>query len=169
MKSLILHPQSTAGPIIAIGGNVEPTATGCRVVFVATGDLSQTMIPAFEADRRRCDNLWQTTCFELFWQGAGSSAYREFNLSPSSRWACYEFDDFRVGMRNAPAIVEIGVSTATDTLRLEAQIKSLLPRPALVALNAIVEGKDGLKRYWALAFADGAPDFHNSVCRAWPI
>lgn len=169
MKSLILHPQSPAGSIIGIDAEIEATTTGCRALFMATGDLSQIKVPALEADRGRHDNLWQTTCFEIFWQTAGSPAYHEFNLSPSARWACYNFDDFRSGMRNAPANVDIHISTNADSLRLEAHIECDLERPASVALNAVIEGRDGINRFWALSFADGAPEFHSDVCRAWPI
>ena len=169
MKSLILHPQSPAGSIIRIDAEVTATETGCRALFVASGDVSQIKVPTIESDRGRYDNLWQTTCFEIFWQPAGGTAYREFNLSPSTRWACYDFDDFRAGMRNAPATVDIQMSHGPNFLQLEAHIESELPHPASVALNAIVEGADGINLFWALAFADGAPEFHSDICRAWKI
>ena len=169
MQSLILHPQCPAGSIARIDAEIEATATGCHVVFVATGDVSQIKVPAVEADRGRHDYLWKTTCLEVFWQPAGGTAYREFNLSPSTRWACYDFDDFRSGMRDAPAVVDIDVSVGPQSLRLETHIESDLPHPASVALNGIIEGTDGINRFWALAFADGAPEFHNDICRAWQI
>ena len=120
-------------------------------------------MPAIDSPGR-FDNLWKSTCFEIFWSHNGSS-YREFNLSPSTRWACYDFDAFRVGMRNAPAEVEISVNANAIELRLEAQIASELPLPASVALNAIIEDHDGVNRFWALAFAPGAPEFHAAECR----
>lgn len=169
MQSLILHPQCPAGSIIRIDAEIEATSKGCRALFVATSDLSQIKVPTIEADRGRHDNLWQTTCFEIFWQPAGGTAYREFNLSPSTRWACYDFDDFRSGMRDAPATVDIRISQGPDSLRLEAHIESDLPHPASVALNGIIEGADGINRFWALSFADGEPEFHSHVCRAWAV
>jgi hypothetical protein len=169
MKALMLHPHCPAGSIVRIDAEIEPTPTGCRALFVATGDTSRIKLPVLEPDRARFDDLWRTTCFEIFWQPAGGSWYREFNLSPSTRWACYDFDDFRTGMRNGSATVDISMSVTPETLRLEAIVMSDLPRPASVALNAIIEDADGANRFWALAFADGAPEFHNTVCRAWPI
>ena len=145
------------------------TPTGCRVTFVASGDVGRIKIPTLAADRGRFDDLWKTTCFEIFWQPSGGTYYREFNLSPSTRWACYDFDDFRDGMRNAPAIVEIESTVSTHELRLVADIWSALPTPANVALNAIIEDADGVNQYWALAFADGAPEFHSATCRALAI
>ncbi len=139
---------------------------GCQAVFVATGDVSRIIIPQLRNDCARTDNLWRTTCFEIFWQPSNSPGYREFNLSPSKRWACYDFDDFRVGMRDAPANVEIAVSARERELHVVADIWSALAVPASVALNAIIEDADGVNRYWALAFAEGAPEFHSRVCRA---
>jgi hypothetical protein len=169
MKPLILHPQSAAGSIVRIDAEIEATPTGCRARFGAEGDVARIKIPTPQADRGRFDDLWRTTCFEIFWQPAGGTYYREFNLSPSTRWACYDFDDFREGMRNAPAKVEIDVEVTADMLRLEAVIESDLPVSASVALNAIIEDADGVNRFWALAFQDGAPEFHSEICRAWPV
>ena len=42
------------------------------------------VVPPF-AGRRRTDELWRTTCFEVFC-GDGSS-YAEFNFAPSEAWA----------------------------------------------------------------------------------
>lgn len=165
MKSLMPHPDSPAGSITGIDADVVVTPTGCRAIFVATGDLAQIAVPRVEAGRGQSDDLWRRTCFEIFWQPAGGSAYREFNLSPSSQWASYDFDDCRLGMRNAPAKIVIDVLATAERLRLDAHIEAELKRPAYVALNAIIERADGIYQYWALAFADGAPDFHSSVCR----
>lgn len=164
MHALTLHPDCLAGAVHVIAASIEPTPFGCRAIFVATGDLVRIVIPAVE-EPGRFDNLWQTTCFEIFWQH-GTAAYREFNLSPSTRWACYDFNDFREGMCDAPAEVEITVSISETELRLVADITSELALPAQVALNAIIKGDDGKNRFWALDFAAGKPEFHSATCRA---
>lgn len=164
MNPIVLHPDCAAGSINAIAASVEPTAQGCRAVFVARGDVARIAIPA-RAVSGRFDNLWKTTCFEIFWCHDGTS-YREFNLSPSGQWACYDFDRFREGMRDAPAEVVITCTASESELRLEAEIVSTLPLPATVALNAIIKDADGENRFWALAFQPGAPEFHAEACRA---
>jgi hypothetical protein len=166
MQTLTLHPQSSTGSIRQIQADVEAIQGGCRAVFVATGQIGEIKVPAIEADQGRYDNLWKSTCFEIFWQREGGTRYREFNLSPSTRWACYDFDDFRAGMRNAPANVDIAVRASATELRLTATILSDLPVPARVALNAIIEDTDGINRFWALDFPGGVPEFHSTVCRA---
>jgi hypothetical protein len=169
MNDLILHPDCAPGAITRIAASLEATPSGCRATFVATGEISRIKIPAHQPDRARFDDLWRTTCFEIFWQPEGGTFYREFNLSPSTRWACYDFDDFRGGMRNAPANVDIDVSINGGELRLTADIMSDLHRPAKVALNGIIEDADGTNRFWALAFEPGKPEFHSVVCRALAV
>lgn len=164
MLPLVLHPDCAAGSIHSIEAEIVPTADGCRVIFVAHGDIARIAVPAIAAPGR-FDNLWKTTCFEIFWSHDGTS-YREFNLSPSTRWACYDFDAFRAGMRDAPAEVQIAVEASDRQLRLEATIQSELPLGATVALNGIIEDEDGVNRFWALAFRPGAPEFHAAECRA---
>lgn len=166
MQKLVLHPSCRPGPITSVTAAIHPAPRGCRAKFAFSGEISRIKVPIL-APSERMDNLWKTTCFEIFWQPHGGSYYREFNLSPSSRWACYDFDDFRLNSRDAP-VEAISISSSHDDamLELEAEIASALPLPADVALNAIVENMDGNIQFWALAFEQGKPEFHSAVCRA---
>ena len=164
MQRLVLHPDCKAGPVTAITAAIEPTDSWCRATFIVTGDMARIAIPA-KAQPGRTDNLWKTTCFEIFWQPESGTYYREFNLSPSTRWACYDFDDFRLNSRDAPAEVDIACTHDAHELVLTAEIRSELPTPAAVALNGIVEDRDGNIQFWALAFQDGKPEFHSTSCR----
>jgi hypothetical protein len=165
MIPLILHPSCETGPIKAISAQIHGTSDGCMAEFTMKGDLSRIKIPTHQASVRE-DDLWKTTCFEIFWQPIGGSYYREINLSPSSKWAAYDFDDFRKGMRDAPMpAMSIACSRNDSALTLKASVACDLPDPAQVALNAVVEGTDGNIQYWALAFPPGKPDFHSEDCR----
>ena len=165
MHDLVLHPACATGPIERVTAAIAATSGGCRARFRLDGDIARIKVPLHAASDRM-DNLWKTTCFEIFWQPHGGAYYREFNLSPSSRWACYDFDDFRLNGREAPvSAISVVCSSDGSSLELEASIASDLPIPANIALNAIVEDIDGNIQYWALAFADGKPEFHSEVCR----
>jgi hypothetical protein len=113
----------------------------------------------------RADELWRTTCFELFVAGEGSE-YREFNFSPSGQWAAYEFDDYRAGMRNAPANVEAEIYQTNNALEFSVKIGADFSNPVLVGLTAVIEESDGAIRYWSTAFAPGKPDFHAPAVRS---
>ena len=95
-------------------------------------------------NRDRADDLWRTTCFELFVAGEGT-AYREYNFSPSGQWAAYDFDDYRAGMRNAPARIETELyrvennDVAAQLLRSELNF----PIRRMVGLTAVIEEADG--------------------------
>ncbi len=166
MHPLMLHVACDLGPVRAVTAAITPTPQGCEAEFRLEGTIDGIVVPP-AAPPGRQDNLWQTTCFEIFWQPIGGRAYREFNLSPSGQWAAYDFDSFREGMRDAP-VDAIAIACARDGagLVLRASIAADLPDPAQVALNAIVAHQDGSKQYWALAFPPGKPEFHSEANRA---
>lgn len=165
MHPLMLHVACDLGPVRAVTASITATPQGCEAEFVLDGEVAAIVVPP-PATPARCDNLWQTTCFEIFWQPLGGTAYREFNLSPSGQWAAYDFGSFREGMRDAPVEgVAIACSHDRSGLRLRASIAADLPGPAQVALNTIVAHPDGGKQYWALAFPPGKPEFHSEANR----
>jgi len=165
MHKLVLHPECSAVPIESVTASLTPTEQGCSAEFRLHGDISRIKVPVHTASVRE-DFLWKTTCFEIFWRPDGGQWYREFNLSPSSKWACYDFDDFRLNSRDGPVEAISVESSHTETeLVLRASIASELDDPAQVALNAIVEDLEGNIQFWALAFPDGKPEFHSEACR----
>ena len=165
MIPLMLHQTCDLGPIKAVTAQIHGTSDGCNAEFKLEGDLSRIKIPQNTHPARE-DDLWKTTCFEIFWQPIRGTYYREFNLSPSSRWAAYDFDDFRKGMRDAPVgAISLACSRNDNELILKASIACDLPDPAQVALNAVVEDNAGKIQYWALAFPPGKPEFHSEACR----
>jgi hypothetical protein len=165
MHPLMLHVACDLGPIRAVTASITATREGCEAAFRLDGHIPGIVLPAPGRGERR-DNLWQTTCFEIFWQPLGGTAYREFNLSPSGDWAAYDFDSFREGMRDAP-VRAAALACAHDGtgLTLKASIAADLPAPAQVALNAVIEHPGGVKQYWALAFPPGRPEFHSEANR----
>ncbi len=165
MQPLMLHQTCDLGPIRAVTASITATTTGCEAEFRFDGRIGAIKLPE-PGPSVRTDNLWKTSCFEIFWQPIGGTYYREFNLSPSGRWAAYDFDSFRKGMRDAPVdAIAVSCSHSDNELVLKASIAAALPAPAQVALNGIVEHADGGMQYWALAFGPGKPEFHSEACR----
>lgn len=165
MQTLMLHQTCDLGPIRTVTASLTATDVGCDAEFRFEGDIAAIKVPEL-APSERTDNLWKTSCFEVFWQPLGVTWYREFNLSPSTRWAAYDFDSFREGMRDAPVdAISVSCSHIDSELILKASIAAELPDPAQVALNGIVENADGEMQFWALAFPAGKPEFHSEECR----
>lgn len=169
MQPLMLHRTCSLGPIRAVTASITPTNGGCEAEFRLDGNVGRILVPE-QTLPKRTDNLWKTTCFEIFWQPIGQPGYVEFNLSPSTKWAAYDFDGFREGMRDAPVNrVDIacdwdGKEGASEFV-LKVRIEAELLTPAQVALNAIVEHTDRELQFWALAFPPGKPEFHSEACR----
>lgn len=132
--------------------------------------LDQLILPD-PAEPERADNLWQTTCFELFLRQPGVAPYCEFNFSPSSQWAAYGFTNLREGMHEIelPADPVIGLDASETHFALEVDITLPEDRvfPQLAAsISAIIVDDDGGKTFWGYAHPEGAPDFHHADCFA---
>jgi hypothetical protein len=117
----------------------------------------------------RADELWRHTCFEAFVRTSADPGYYEFNFSPSTQWAAYQFSGYRSGMRVATEIaaprIEARSSAATYTLQVALEFDEL-SSPLLLGLSAVLEETNGRKSYWALAHPPGKPDFHHADCFA---
>ena len=100
------------------------------------------------------------TCFEAFAMRA--AGYREFNFSPSTEWAAYDFDGYRAGMRNADVLAP-RIEGRHGQEHYELFVAFDLPgeAPWRLALTAVIEEADGVKSYWALKHPPGKPDFHH--------
>jgi hypothetical protein len=164
VPSLYRHPDAPPGAIQSIDAELERMAGGAVAIFRVRGDISKLVIPP-PAESGRADNLWRTTCFELFVTGEGAS-YREYNFSPSCQWAAYEFDDYRSDMRNLDARIETELYQEKNELQFSAEIRAEFANPAQIGLAAVIEESDGVLRYWSTAFAPGKPDFHAAAVRS---
>jgi hypothetical protein len=124
------------------------------------------VIPSF-AGKGRADELWKTTCFELFLMPDGP-AYCEFNLSPSERWAAYDFAAYRDGMAERPVDHEPQtlIRQGSNFAIFDASIPlAALPDGACrMNLAAVIEEEGGTLSYWALAHPADKPDFHDPAC-----
>ena len=133
-----------------------------ETIFHVVG-AEEVLWPA-PARAERQDGLWRTTCFELFVAGRQEANYSEFNFSPSTAWAAYDFTSYRTGMHDRVATVHAVVNRLVDGIHTRCEFSSFGPGPVRIGLAAVLEELDGTKSYWALAHAPGPPDFHNPAC-----
>ena len=166
---LAAHPDH---PPLGVSG-VEARIIGqdkkwLRVRWRVEGS-QQLIVPAF-AGKGRTDQLWETTCFELYLKPMGGEAYCELNLSPSERWNAYDFDGYRLGMRERPFPREpectIRQGSTFAIFDAAIPVAGLPDQDCAMGLSAILEEQGGVKSYWALAHAEGKPDFHAPACFA---
>lgn len=169
MQTYALTAHSTHPPAEVTG--VEARVIGfdadwLRVRWRIEG-AQALVVPPF-AGRGRADGLWQTTCFELFLKPEGGDAYVELNLSPSERWAAYDFTAYRAGMSERPASREpdSAMRQGSSFAIFDAAIpRDVLPAlPAAANFAAVIEEHGGARSFWALAHPTAKPDFHDPAC-----
>ena len=101
---------------------------------------------------------------------AGDEGYVELNLSPSERWAAYDFVSYRAGMadRAMPRDPDCTIRGAHDLMIFDAAIPlaGLPPLPWQMGISAVIEEEDGTKSLWALRHGPGPADFHAPACFA---
>lgn len=163
--SLLRHAANNMPSGISVAAAAAWTTDhGLRLEYRLHGAIDTLRLPPPEAPQA-ADGLWQHTCCEAFVAVAGEPAYREFNFSPSSRWAAYRFAAYRqrdLAWRPAAHPV-VALHAAGDCLRLLADIPaSLLPAATglELGLTVVVETLAGDKSYWALRHCAEQPDFH---------
>ncbi|WP_411819653.1 DOMON-like domain-containing protein [Hyphococcus formosus] len=165
---LVAHPTTplpAVRSLVAHAGLDE--SGGLEAGFVVSADLDQIVWPAARPIIR-ADELWQTTCFELFVAMPDSERYLEFNFSPSRQWAAYGFEAYRAGMHPLEAVEVKTFDIARDDdsfmLRVRLNAPALQPfagKAAAIALSAVIEASDNGISYWALAHPSDRPDFHD--------
>jgi hypothetical protein len=167
---LKLHPHSHRPDAANVEARItRPRGGALDLTYIVRGKMADLILPPAVASAR-ADELWRRTCFEAFAGPVAGSPYYELNFAPSTEWAAYRFDDYRVGMAIATDIAPPRIGVRLSEKRLELQVSvmldgaSLLPEdaPWRVALSAVIEQRDGRISYWALAHPPGKPDFHHS-------
>ena len=126
----------------------------------------QLIWPAAAASPQRRDELWQSTCLELFIAKPNEPSYWEINLAPNGDWNVYRLDGYRQDLQAEPAIQRISLSSdsAADRHQLQATIE-LPPALRQVApleanLCAVLQHANGSNSYWALCHPCSEADFH---------
>lgn len=165
LTPLLPHPGCPASAALAVFAGAAIAGDGAlHLSYRITGADALRIPPA--APPAPADSLWQHSCCEAFVTAPDADEYREFNLSPSGRWAAYHFTAYRERdvAWQPPAAPAIAVSRDGDALELAATIPAaLLPAGATLALSLTVVAEDlsGALSYWAPVHAGDRPDFHR--------
>ena len=160
--SLIPHPLFPPKRVKRVEAGIRRSKFDIEMIFRVVG--SEEVLWPEPARAERLDGLWRTTCFELFVAGRQEPHYSEYNFSPSTAWAAYDFSSYRTGMRDRVAMVNAVIDRLVEGIHARCEFVSFGPGPVRIGLSAVVEELGGTKSYWALAHAPGAPDFHNPAC-----
>jgi hypothetical protein len=164
---LVCHADNINAAVQILRVAMQPAEDGSlHLHYVLHGDLSKLRIPEPQVPEY-ADGLWRHTCFEAFVALEGEAGYREFNFSPSGRWAAYAFEAYRVPATAFEASApRISVVQTRQELRLQVSLATTgLPLRGsgtmLLGLTAVLEADDGSLSYWALHHPCAHPDFHH--------
>lgn len=141
-------------------------AGALHLTYRVEGDIAQLQLPQ-QKPPARTDGLWRDTCFEAFLRAPGSSAYDEFNFSPSGEWAAYRFARYRSGMTElelgGPPVIACHRHAQQLVVEAEIGASDIASQDLLLALSAVLEDRQGEVSYWALLHPAAKPDFHDDA------
>jgi hypothetical protein len=150
---------------------VRRDGTKLYVEYDIYGLVSHLVIPPYVSgsEGRRCGDLWNQTCLELFVKEADRQveSYLECNFSPSGDWNIYSLDSYRTDMVQAEVKSEpliIARQTAEIfSLSVGIDLDDLIPVSEMidVGVSCIVQDLDGTFGYYALSHPRNEPDFHD--------
>ena len=172
--NLVPHPATPpSDPSLKAWVNVEHAGAlgaiaSTNIWFGIGAPAGRFAIPEAVEDPGRAEALWETTCFEAFLRRADGQAYREWNFAPSGEWAAYDFTGYRNGRTDADVTPPyVRFEDNMTWWALGATIAVAAESNWVLGLSAILEEKNGIKSYWAIAHPEGdKPDFHEPACFA---
>jgi hypothetical protein len=172
LHRLARHPDTPSTAIERIEVELGGDARCLRLSYRMIGNVDRVVAAPLAPGSlpRSRDELWRSTCCELFLRSAVSVGYREYNFAPCGDWAAYGFSGYRSGKLaleiRAP---RIAVERSPGALEVTVELTDL-PLHALeeaqgIGLACVVETPMELS-YWALAHPPGKPDFHHETAFA---
>ena len=107
----------------------------------------------------RKHDLWKDTCFEFFIKWGDEPAYREYNLSLSGAWQCYDF----INLKEPRPPQEADVMPPVLSIE-NGRLKVLLygRKGSFISPTAVIGHNDQL-HYYANQHLDTVPNFHNPL------
>lgn len=168
LHALVCHPDTPSTAIERVEVAIQRDGGALRLCYRMLGDAERVAAAPSQpgALPRRRDELWRTTCCELFVRDADGPGYREYNFAPCGDWAAYRFSGYRTGMTpldtDPPWIV---LERAPDVLALTATLAAFDETrvdAGRIGLACVIASGAEVS-FWALAHPPGRPDFHHPV------
>ena len=165
--TLIPYLQSEQCRDIVVGGGVRRHKSTISIWFHLAGAEFVDLPERLAYSHQRKEELWKSTCFEIFFTRPDFPRYWEVNLSPTGDWDMYTFDGYRQGMLreegvdrlSSRMVLENGCLTLHCSLCLDNL--GLENYPLRAGISAVLRHKTNELSYWALSHGDDRADFHN--------
>lgn len=112
------------------------------------------------------ENLWTTTCFEIFLKNVNAKDYYEFNFNSKGDWNLFYFSDYRQRVDGYRSSIDLNmvIQAKGDQTQLSFKIdfKKLekLKLPCVVNMATVIKTKAGVS-YWSQKHSGVKADFHD--------
>jgi len=159
--------DAAPAPAIEITGKLALQDSSLSVAYQITSPPNTVKYTTPNPHPSRQNDLWRTTCFELFAKPFSRTEYWEYNLAPSGDWNAYRFTAYRSELQAEEQISDIAIETeiANSTL---VGLKAVLPLPTAligqklaIGITCVIEDTAGNMHYFALQHPGAKPDFHD--------
>ena len=109
----------------------------------------------------RENELWKSTCMELFLKNVKESNYQELNVSLDGKWNAYEFSGYRTEMEKSRSVIVSEVTSLdTNIFWVRFEFRDKLAYQLLINPASVIKNIDGGVTYFAPAHQE-RPDFHS--------
>ena len=165
-KSFSLQPFNSQANV-NISGHISREADDLAIKYTLVGNLTELVIPELTNKPTRRNELWENTCFEFFLGVKDTPQYWEFNLSPSSNWNVYRFNNYRQGMEeetaftSLPFLIEQNETYLNLSLKLGLSLIVNTNEIVEIAIATVTKFKNNQIIYWALTHPQKEADFHH--------
>ncbi len=134
-----------------------------KISFFIKGLLAEYVFP-LKSEKKRANELWKATCFELFLANSTKEAYYELNFSSSLAWNFYYLSGYRAEVKELQNIsnpkIEVYKSDNKFKIVLEMEVENLKEFDSY-NVACIVLNKKNERIFWSVHHHLNRPDFHN--------
>lgn len=150
-----------AGTILSVSYLVEDKAKALEDFYPveSSKEAQGTLFPL--------ENLWTTTCFEIFLKNLNRDNYYEFNFNSKGDWNVFYFSKYRervnIKKTTVDLIMETDVHFDRTSLKYRIDLEKLtnLKLPCQVNMATVTKTDLGLS-YWSQKHSGQKADFHDS-------
>ena len=123
-------------------------------------EIDEILIPQKKSLVRE-NELWKSTCMELFLKDIKESNYKELNVSLDGKWNAYEFSGYRTQMEKSRSVIVSEVkSLDTNVFWVRFEFLDKLAYQLLINPASVIKNTHGEATYFASAHQE-KPDFHS--------
>lgn len=165
MSSYILDEFNGRNGLCKVYVEVERSGDWLSLDYLLEADLDLLQIPKTTSQPQFKEELWKTTCFEAFLKSS-SSAYLEWNFSPSGDYWNQGFVDYRKVDPQFKELTPLLIQVESDQTQNKClRIRSKVPLEdeyVKLGLASAVHLKNDECLYFSLKHSENRPDFHRA-------